>query len=380
MCSLRALFLLREDGSLLLSRRFSTVERRVRLCHEAAEAAFAAGSSSSSSSSSLGSGPGAQSQSPLRPLPYRVAAMPSDDVFLALFRSEYLDNFDHGSTPEKPVTELSMAAVEAVLWPVAIVHVQTLGLFLVAIPAVDGAPPTVDPALRAKAVQLPCVTATYCLLEQLEDFLSPYAPTFSAAHLAELQWYLSSVLPFGTPVESNSDLIKEIHHRGFSASDTFPPPSKRPSWKAYIQRRTRQRIDLHIREHVRVMQYGRKSELADVVEASGTIVCKADLAGVPDVSLILSNTEGLTHLFVHDCAVAPSELTATKLTFNPPLRGIRIILSLVLVVVGGGLVVVVIVCGGIVCGGIVVFFWCGGGGLSGVGVGSRRRRGWFGGS
>ena len=302
MCSIRALWILREDGSLLLSRRFSSVERRVRLCHEFSTARF--------------EGP---PDSPLAPLPYAHGAIPSDDVFLKLFRNEYLENFNRGSTPETPVTELSMETVDTVLWPVAIVPVQHLGVFLVAVPAVDGAPPTVDPALRAKAIQLPCVTATVSLLHELIEFLVPYAPTFSTSHLAELQWYLSSAMPFGTPVESNSDLIKEIHNRGFSASDTFPPPSKRPSWKAYVQRRARQRIDLHVREEVRVMQYGRPN-IPDVLEASGTIVCKADLAGVPDVSLMLSNTEAITHLFVHDSAVAPPELISSKITFNPPLR------------------------------------------------------------
>ena len=57
-----------------------------------------------------------------------------------------------------------------------------------------------------------------------------------------------------------------------------------------------------MREEVRVMQYGRP-DIPDVLEASGTIVCKADLAGVPDVSLMLSNTEAITHLFVHDRCV-----------------------------------------------------------------------------
>ena len=171
MCSIRALWILREDGSLLLSRRFSTVERRVRLCHEAMAAGF----------------PG-PSSSPLRPLPYTAAAIPSDDVFLKLFHSKYLENFDRGSTPETPITELSMENIKTVLWPVAIVHVQQLGLFLVAVPAVDGSPPTVDPALRVKAIQLPCMTATFSLLQELVDFLVPYAPTFSPAHLAELQW------------------------------------------------------------------------------------------------------------------------------------------------------------------------------------------------
>lgn len=135
---------------------------------------------------------------------------------------------------EKDYRTLDNSSEEELLWPIVIVF--RLGLFLVTIPALDAAAPYNG---RAQAIQLPCVTAALTFLGDFVDFLRPHyahnaakegllgidllhhdpSPhgaqadgqermmTLTAKQLAEVQCFLSSVLPFGTPIETNADVI-----------------------------------------------------------------------------------------------------------------------------------------------------------------------------
>lgn len=190
------------------------------------------------------------------------------------------------------------------IWPVTLL--QRGALYFVAVPAVDGAPLSVDPLRRPMPVQLPwcahaartcahchrvgllmrcrhSVTAALCLLEQLVPFFqSPDAP-LSMDALAEIQvracircvpcygalmlqrqCYLTTVMPFGTPLETDIRVVKvraagaawrdratappralmrvcpalartraqALHHAGLPADETFP--QKRPAWKPHV--------------------------------------------------------------------------------------------------------------------------------------------------
>jgi hypothetical protein len=301
------------SGNVLLSRRFSTVERRVRLRHDAALCSEEKGGNNY--------------------FPYHAIRVPNDEEFSTMFRDDFLDHFHHSSSPEYPIfglqrrkkggretaTPASDNAGELVLWPTVMLH--RLGVFLVAVPEVDGFPIAKVPEQRPRAIQLPCVTAAFALLESLVSVISPCAPAFESDNLAIVQCQISSMMPFGTPLETDAQVINEIHAKGFKDSETNV--QKRPAWKPYILLKENQKLRLHVQEEVLSMQYGRDG-VDDVWKLSGRITCDAHLNGVPRVSLPLNNAAMLTDLIVDNCALPPAEIDSKLIIFTPPNRGIEL--------------------------------------------------------
>ncbi|KAK3440936.1 hypothetical protein EUGRSUZ_B01191 [Eucalyptus grandis] len=103
-----------------------------------------------------------------------------------------------------------------------------------------------------------------------------------------LRTYISSSMPFGTPLDLNASNIFSIKVNGFSSADLPPADVKQPAWKPYLYK----------------------------------VNCRAKLEGLPDVSLPLTGLNGshIESLSFHPFAQVP-EPGADKqsLMFSPPL-------------------------------------------------------------
>ncbi|RYR31007.1 hypothetical protein Ahy_B01g055801 isoform A [Arachis hypogaea] len=132
-----------------------------------------------------------------------------------------------------------------------------------------------------------------------------------------LLWYFSS---HSTPLDLNYSNIFNIKANGFSASDLPPADQKQPAWKPYLYK-GKQRVLFTIHETVHAALYDR-DEIPDIISISGQMNCRADLEGLPDVSLPLSgvNTANLEVSSYHPCAqVSDQGLDKQGVMFSPPL-------------------------------------------------------------
>ncbi|KAL1334720.1 hypothetical protein HN51_063704 [Arachis hypogaea] len=135
-----------------------------------------------------------------------------------------------------------------------------------------------------------------------------------------LRTFISSSMPFGTPLDLNYSNIFNIKANGFSASDLPPADQKQPAWKPYLYK-GKQRVLFTIHETVHAALYDR-DEIPDIISISGQMNCRADLEGLPDVSLPLSgvNTANLEVSSYHPCAqVSDQGLDKQGVMFSPPL-------------------------------------------------------------
>ncbi|XP_058084136.1 AP-5 complex subunit mu isoform X1 [Magnolia sinica] len=137
-----------------------------------------------------------------------------------------------------------------------------------------------------------------------------------------LRTFISSSMPFGTPLDLNYSNISAIKANGFSSSD-LPPADlkdKQPAWKPYLYR-GKQRILFAIHETVYAAMYDR-DEIPDVISISGQVNCRAELEGLPDVTFPLTglNTAHIEVLSFHPCAQVPEHGGDKQaVVFSPPL-------------------------------------------------------------
>ncbi|XP_027330821.1 AP-5 complex subunit mu isoform X2 [Abrus precatorius] len=135
-----------------------------------------------------------------------------------------------------------------------------------------------------------------------------------------LRTFISSSMPFGTPLDLNYSNIFTIKVNGFSGSDLPPADQKQPAWKPYLYK-GKQRMLFTICEIVNAALYDR-DEIPDTISISGQINCRAELEGLPDVSFPLAglNTANLEVLSYHTCAqVSDQGLDKQGVMFSPPL-------------------------------------------------------------
>ncbi|PKA62926.1 hypothetical protein AXF42_Ash007722 [Apostasia shenzhenica] len=151
--------------------------------------------------------------------------------------------------------------------------------------------------------------------ETLRTFISSAMP-FGYRHL-DYQPFLSLT---GTPLDLNFSNISVILASGFSSAELPPADLKQPAWKPYLYK-GKQRILFTVHEIVNAAMYDR-DEIPDVVSISGQVNCRAELEGLPDVSVALS---GLTPanfevLSFHHCAqVSEHGVDKQAFLFSPPL-------------------------------------------------------------
>ncbi|KAM1380147.1 hypothetical protein ACFX2I_021915 [Malus domestica] len=135
-----------------------------------------------------------------------------------------------------------------------------------------------------------------------------------------LRTFISSSMPFGTPLDLSFPNILSIRVNGFSSSDLPPADLKQPAWKPYLYK-GRQRILFSVHETVQAALYDR-DEIPDSISISGQINCRAELEGLPDVTfpLIGLNADHIEVLSFHPCVQVPEQgADKQAVIFSPPL-------------------------------------------------------------
>ncbi|XP_042050512.1 AP-5 complex subunit mu-like [Salvia splendens] len=174
---------------------------------------------------------------------------------------------------------------------------------------------------RAKPVALPVAASTISGTAVTGAAMSD-APKMGSRPLDKdvLRSFISSAMPFGTPLDLSYSNISAIKTTGFSSADVPPADRKQPAWKPYLYR-GKQRILFTIHDTVHAAMYDR-DEIPDSITISGQVNCRAELEGLPDVSLPLTwlasaRVESLTF---HPCSQVPEHGGDKQaITFSPPL-------------------------------------------------------------
>ncbi|PIA44741.1 hypothetical protein AQUCO_01700379v1 [Aquilegia coerulea] len=174
---------------------------------------------------------------------------------------------------------------------------------------------------RAKPVAAPVAASTTSGIAVMGSNSSE-APRISSrpADKDALQTFISTSMPFGTPLDLSLSNMLAIKVSGFSSSDMPPTDVKQPAWKPYLYK-GKQKILFTVHETVYAAMYDR-DEIPDTITISGQVNCRAELEGLPDVSFPLTglNTCHIEVLSFHPCAQV-SEQGADKqaMMFSPPL-------------------------------------------------------------
>ncbi|XP_024985804.1 AP-5 complex subunit mu isoform X1 [Cynara cardunculus var. scolymus] len=136
-----------------------------------------------------------------------------------------------------------------------------------------------------------------------------------------LRSFISTAMPFGTPLDISYSNISAIRTSGFSSADVPPVDSKQPAWKPYLFK-GKQRLLFTIHEIVNATMYDR-DEIPDSLSISGQVNCRAELDGLPDVLFPLKglNSKQVEILSFHPCAQVPEQQGGDKqsVMFSPPL-------------------------------------------------------------
>ncbi|XP_057476726.1 AP-5 complex subunit mu-like [Actinidia eriantha] len=174
---------------------------------------------------------------------------------------------------------------------------------------------------RAKPVAAP-VAASSTSSTALGGAIASDAPKIGSRLLDKdaLRTFISSSMPFGTPLDLSYSNISAIKLNGFASSDMPPADRKQPAWKPYLYK-GRQRIIFTIHEAVHAAMYDR-DEIPDVISISGKVNCRAELEGLPDVSfpMIGLDTARSKVLSFHPCAQVPEQgVDKQVVMFSPPL-------------------------------------------------------------
>ncbi|KAH7654301.1 AP-5 complex subunit mu-1 protein [Dioscorea alata] len=164
-------------------------------------------------------------------------------------------------------------------------------------------------AARAKPVAAPVVASTASGASTIGAIISdtPKSTTRPIDKDA-LRTFISSAMPFA------------IKTAGFSALDAPPTDLKQPGWKPYLYK-GKQRVLFTIHETIYASMYDR-DEIPDVTSISGQVNCRAELEGLPDVSLPLTGLSSVRVevLSFHPCVqVSEQGIDKQAMMFSPPL-------------------------------------------------------------
>ncbi|KAI3522403.1 hypothetical protein L1887_00144 [Cichorium endivia] len=136
-----------------------------------------------------------------------------------------------------------------------------------------------------------------------------------------LRSFISTAMPFGTPLDLSYSNISAIRTNGFSPADVPPVDSKQPAWKPYLFK-GKQRLQFTIYEIINAAMYDR-DEIPDSLSISGQVNCRAELEGLPDVLFPLTglDTKKIEVISFHPCAQVPEQTGGDKqaVMFSPPL-------------------------------------------------------------
>ncbi|XP_028089412.1 AP-5 complex subunit mu-like isoform X1 [Camellia sinensis] len=174
---------------------------------------------------------------------------------------------------------------------------------------------------RAKPVAAPVAPSTTSNTA-VTGAIASDAPKIGSRPLDKdaLRTFISSSMPFGTPLDLNYSNISAIKLYGFASSDLPPADRKQPAWKPYLYK-GKQRIIFTIHEAVHAAMYDR-DEIPDTISISGQVNCRAELEGLPDVSFPMIGLDNarIEVLSFHPCAQVPEHgVDKQALMFSPPL-------------------------------------------------------------
>ena len=129
---------------------------------------------------------------------------------------------------------------------------------------------------NASPVVLSDIASTLELLKDAADaFLANPTPS-------DLHAYVCTAFPFGSPIDTSAANVHRLLKEGFPVGKTS---QKRPAWKPYLYH-GRQRLAITIEEQISAMQYDNPA-IPDVSKITGSIYCKAELEGNPEVSVTI---------------------------------------------------------------------------------------------
>ncbi|CEL93782.1 unnamed protein product [Vitrella brassicaformis CCMP3155] len=319
MCSLRGLWIFRADTDirLLLSRRFRTVESRVRHLHGPSYVPL-------------------PNDETFHHLFYRQILQEEEDRYIPpqvpeIFKKDFSPGAFHWDDnserfveqvwPAGPVCCITLPSGEGTLWPVVFIFKK--GVYLVAAVGLE----TVPDISTVEVIDLPEITAAFQVLEDICEFIPPSLSIADSAGIAHLQYCIKSALPFGSPMFT-PQLLKQLHEGSPQGTDphaALTTQQRTPAWKPFLFK-GKPKLTLNIVETVNCTLYG-KEEYPDECFISGTLHCCADIPGVPEVSvpLTLREPNNLPQITVHNSATLTTRSEAVsgsanilKITCTPP--------------------------------------------------------------
>ncbi len=193
-------------------------------------------------------------------------------------------------------------------------------------------------------IDMTSVTGALCALQDLSSayFLARSQPKPTNVHqnmdhvALYMHMFLSQSMPFGRPIDTSTNVHQMIsrplvhlapQNRGYMDQGF---DRKKPSWRSHEPRlgdgkqQQQQRISFIVRETIDSIQYDNR-KIPDIWSCYGTIVCSAEVAGSPDISVQLSNLSNMQQFAAHRCCSQyPQVLCPTNpftLVFNPPAGG-----------------------------------------------------------
>lgn len=183
---------------------------------------------------------------------------------------------------------------------------------------VVGVPPSSE---NRPLLSLPEVTSGFGVLEGLIDFLpSPKAISFSAMSSSKLLVHLKTVMPFGSPMRMSEDFVKKLSSNGAAdsaiQSQTNGQSGNRiPAWKPFPSSVCSGSLKLHVVESVSFEIAAENTILYS--SAVGKVFCEADLVGTPEVIIPMSSITKLKYQ-LHDCAkVTETAGSVVKISMIP---------------------------------------------------------------
>lgn len=181
-------------------------------------------------------------------------------------------------------------------------------------------------AARAKPVAVPVAAAANAVAAAAATATSAITGggrsiTLRSSEKDALRSFITSAMPFGTPLDVNSVNLAAVKSNGFSSLDVPVAEQRQPMWKPYLYR-GKQRMAFAVHEVITAALYDR-DDVQDSISLAGEVLCRLDLEGLPEVSLQLltpSASSTIDSLTFHLCAQAPEQgVDKQAVTFTPPL-------------------------------------------------------------
>jgi AP-5 complex subunit mu-1 len=190
------------------------------------------------------------------------------------------------------------------IWPVIFIY-KPVGIIQVAIPMIEAVQRTEStkdvPIHELPLFNLPFVTATVTLLNDLAPLIEAHSGKYSPQTLKQLNSPLSIIMPFGKPLDTILSNMHQTLTVPFSnAGEDLQ--FKRPGWVPYLYKGGKQSMEFHVQELIRAIQYDR-DKAPNTIQIQGTIHCKICLEGFPEVTVpfqLVENMPGkLGHITTH---------------------------------------------------------------------------------